>query len=1058
VVDPWYWASVFGIRYGGRNYQSVSTKRADADDFAPVEPVTDNLKSQIASGECVDIRGLCKGFDTSTGRKMAVDGLNLTMFSGQITALLGHNGAGKSTTIAMLTGLTVPDGGSAMIEGYDIAHDMAAVRTSLGVCPQHDILFPLLTVEEHLAMYARFKGCPRSELKQEVEKMILSVGLTEKRKVYSKYLSGGQKRKLSVGIAFIGKSRVVFLDEPTSGMDPYSRRFTWNVIRQHKEGRVVVLTTHFMDEADLLGDRIAIMGDGKLRCCGSSLFLKQKFGVGYNMTVEKVDANKFDSRHLQDVVCRLIPDAAVLTDVGTEMTFQLPFSSSGKFQRLFETFDESLQQLGIQSYGMSVTTLEEVFLKVAEGTATHAAAAKGKAVKDQEKAKQNQPASSEKKNDKEVLVKDAESHKYTATNFKRVDENDQWKMFGKHFHALLVKRYLYFTRDIKAWVFQFMAPVILVIIGVIIMEVAVFNNPNQKSLLLDVGMLNGGIYPDHLPTPYSNASVFSFNGSSVAISHQNQLIKSFQSYTDYPMIAANCSTIACMSQKILDIKSKYKASNFGAYTLVDIEREAMGGHFSGIQYLVHANFTCLHCGPLFSALMGDALVRSYNSSASLKTRLHPLPQTQEEKTTSTSFSLTTLIDFILFGIAFCPASYVGFVVREKEVKSKYQQLVSGVSILAYWLSTWLWDLISYQLTMWMIIIIIAADSGKTKTMTKDGGMGCIIGLFILFGFAATSFSYMMSFLFRQAAVGQVVSVFAFFILGLVLGIVGIFLRIFSTTSSAYDNGIRYIFALFPPFCLADGLLNLALNSVWSPLELGGSKTYSTSDWKITGLGLTFLAWESVIYMALTVLIDYSANIPSVQRVFIGSAIPNDNTVRDEDVLAEEKRVETADPSLFTILVKNVKKVYPGGKYAVRGVSLAIPNGECFGLLGINGAGKSTTLSMLTGETPPTSGEAFLNGLDLVQHIHACRRHIGYCPQFDALFDLLTGREHLTLYARVKGIEEEDVARVVDDKVKEMALTEYADRAAGFYSGGNKRKLSVAMAMIGEPSIVFLDGA
>ena len=132
----------------------------------------------------------------------------------------------------MLTGLIPPDGGTAIIEGMDIADQMPEIRKNLGVCPQHDILFPLLTVEEHLSLFAAFKGTPRPEIKAEVEKMIQSVGLTEKRKEYSKNLSGGQKRKLSVGIAFIGGSRVVFLDEPTSGMDPYSRRFTWNVISQ----------------------------------------------------------------------------------------------------------------------------------------------------------------------------------------------------------------------------------------------------------------------------------------------------------------------------------------------------------------------------------------------------------------------------------------------------------------------------------------------------------------------------------------------------------------------------------------------------------------------------------------------------------------------------------------------------------------------------------------------------------------------------------------------------------------------------------------------------------
>ena len=251
----------------------------------------------------------------------------------------------------MLTGLIPTDSGTAIISGMDIADSMQEIRKHLGVCPQHDILYPLLTVEEHLSLFAAFKGTPRSEVAAEVEDMIQSVGLTEKRKAYSRNLSGGQKRKLSVGIAFIGGSKIVFLDEPTSGMDPYSRRFTWNVIRQHREGRVVVLTTHFMDEADLLGDRIAIMGDGQLRCCGSSLFLKRAFGVGYNMTIEKNHVAQFDSSRMSDLVLSHIPSATMLTDVGTELTFQLPLDSTGHFQALFDQIDSNDKVLGVQSYG-----------------------------------------------------------------------------------------------------------------------------------------------------------------------------------------------------------------------------------------------------------------------------------------------------------------------------------------------------------------------------------------------------------------------------------------------------------------------------------------------------------------------------------------------------------------------------------------------------------------------------------------------------------------------------------------------------------------------------------
>lgn len=184
--------------------------------------------------------------------------------------------------------------------------------------------------------------------------------------------------------------------------------------------------------------------------------------------------------------------------------------------------------------------------------------------------------------------------------------------------------------------------------------------------------------------------------------------------------------------------------------------------------------------------------------------------------------------------------------------------------------------------------------------------------------------------------------------------------------------------------------------------------------------------------------------------------PTDASLKDDDVIAEEERVASGAAEDSSILVRDFKKIYPDGKYAVQGISLGIPNGECFGLLGINGAGKSTALNMLSGEFRPSAGSASLAGLNLLTDVHKCRRKIGFCPQFDALFELLTAREHLQLYARIKGIIEADIPAVVEAKINEMGLIEYADRSAGTYSGGNKRKLSVAIAMIGEPSIVFLD--
>jgi ABC-type multidrug transport system ATPase subunit len=157
---------------------------------------------------------------------------------------------GKTTTISMLTGMIEPTEGYATVAGKDIRTDMDSIREDIGICLQHDCLFPELTVKEHIEFFARVKGMyakmSNQEAAEKVDTSISDVALSEKRNTLSKSLSGGMKRKLSVAIAFCGDSKTVLLDEPTSGMDPFSRRFTWNVIRQYRQDRCIILTTHFM--------------------------------------------------------------------------------------------------------------------------------------------------------------------------------------------------------------------------------------------------------------------------------------------------------------------------------------------------------------------------------------------------------------------------------------------------------------------------------------------------------------------------------------------------------------------------------------------------------------------------------------------------------------------------------------------------------------------------------------------------------------------------------------------------------------------------------------------
>ena len=385
-VLGWYfgqvWPSEFGVRRKPwflctKRYWVTAEPKADRagsllenlvapgdSDNVVLEEVGDDLRSKEANHRCLKVRGLYKRFDTPDGVKTAVNNLNLTMYEGEIFCLLGHNGAGKSTTISMLTGLISPSDGEATIFGKDIGVSMDELRQSMGVCPQHNVLFDNLTVMQHLQYFASLKGMEASRVDAACVSMIQEVGLVEKTHNLSSQLSGGQKRKLSVAIALIGDSKGVFLDEPTSGMDPYSRRSTWQVLQNNRSNRIIVLTTHFMDEADLLGDRIGIMDAGSIRCCGSPMFLKSRYGVGYNLTaVKEAGCNPMV---VTDVITRHVPDATTLSNVGAEISFQLPLDQSSAFPAMLTELDDNLDNLKLETYGISVTTMEEVFLKVAQ--------------------------------------------------------------------------------------------------------------------------------------------------------------------------------------------------------------------------------------------------------------------------------------------------------------------------------------------------------------------------------------------------------------------------------------------------------------------------------------------------------------------------------------------------------------------------------------------------------------------------------------------------------------------------------------------------------------------
>ncbi|KAJ6638915.1 Phospholipid-transporting ATPase ABCA3, partial [Pseudolycoriella hygida] len=295
-------------------------------------------------------------------KKVAVNGLTMNIFDDQITVLLGHNGAGKTTTMLMLTGMLSPSSGTAIINRYDIRKNIQKARGSIGLCPQHNILFDQLTVREHIEFYGRLKGLTKRQVQIEVNRYTAQLGMRLMINSRAKNLSGGMKRKLSVTIALCGESKVVFLDEPTTGMDVVARRALWDLLLYEKRDRTIILTTHFMDEADILGDRIAIMAEGELKCYGTPFFLKKRFESGYRLICEKNDV--CDPSNVTGLLQQFIPQIGIKSENARELVYILPVANVNTFEAMFEQLEEKQQELNLSSFGVSLTPLEEIFFKV----------------------------------------------------------------------------------------------------------------------------------------------------------------------------------------------------------------------------------------------------------------------------------------------------------------------------------------------------------------------------------------------------------------------------------------------------------------------------------------------------------------------------------------------------------------------------------------------------------------------------------------------------------------------------------------------------------------------
>jgi ABC-type multidrug transport system ATPase subunit len=320
------------------------------------------------------IVGVSKTYDLSHGKKLkALENIFFDVSRGELLSLLGHNGAGKTTLINALCGNIPISDGYAIINGVNITDENVKSkykRQLIGLCPQHDILWDELTPYEHIELYASIRNYQKSDIKEIVKIKMKEVNLERVTNDRVSTFSGGMKRRISILLSTVGNPNVVFLDEPSTGLDPVNRRFIWNMIKEIKKKSSVILTTHSMSEAEFLSDRICVIKKGAMQCIGTSLDLKNIYGEGYILTfICKKDCDE----QVKMIIQGLSEDINLVSSKGGNLLFSLGFDKIGELNWFIKILnkdfsDEKIKPLKglIKECGIEQTSIEEIFLKIAK--------------------------------------------------------------------------------------------------------------------------------------------------------------------------------------------------------------------------------------------------------------------------------------------------------------------------------------------------------------------------------------------------------------------------------------------------------------------------------------------------------------------------------------------------------------------------------------------------------------------------------------------------------------------------------------------------------------------
>ena len=838
-------------------------------------------------------------------------------------------------------------------------------------------------------------------------------------------------------------------------MDITSRRNLWDILKRQTEQKIIILTTHYMEEASVLGKRIGIINAGKMKCIGTPLFLIERYGKYMNLNITKEEgadndkiiefikkrANNIEYEILSEEILFRIPKKSEKSKQNDNVELVLSENSQVNdnldLSRFFEDLDNNLKNLGIKTYSASMPTLEDVFLNVA-----------AEDTKLENKKLREQLAEKEVENDKILF----------DTDFK--EDFSKKSKFWNDLKACFSRRFILTSRDMKGFLMEILCPILLVLVGLIVSQVDMLGGSEKQKL--DIASIGNQII------------LYGTNDNSININkyHFNNMKNITCENIDQLTGNSDKDVIKNFIDKYYD-KAKDKEDSIDHE--VDMTADDYIGYFAGFlmleetshqyKFIEVLNTRVSHSVPLFSVNFFTKLIMensNYKNELTINYFHYPMPLTAELEQSRDQMSNSLVIFFVAIAFSLIPANFVTIIVKEKLNNSKHLMRVSGINIVSYWIINFLFELVKYYFTCGICLLLLLAFD-----FYKD----YLYIFYLIYGPAMVSMTYVLSFLFSSESGAQNGIILLNFLIGALGSTVILLLRLLDNVKKIAKI-IQYIISLLPSFCFNFGY-SLILNKFmilmveyddWYLLE----DNFILKKFNLLLGPILYLVLEFVVYTFILILIEnYSYYSSKVSDSRIKTKV-DDSKVLSEIELAnkEPQQIGVTDEAgisnkkEFSIRIKNLQKYYSNGlcskTQAIKNMSFCVEPGECFGLLGLNGAGKTTTFKCITQELSPSHGKIYINGRDMRNQFSELSSIFGYCPQFDAIFEYMTVYENLEFYGRIKGIKSEHLKKVIMAMIEEMSLGEFTNKIAGRLSGGNKRKLTVAISFLCNPPIVLLD--